>query len=96
MKTQNLKYLNKFRNSRALNTKYGRFGSFLELLVPFQLSLGKICKLECILELTDDTKSNENQYFGYYGKSILGCDVIDKFDIDLQMETMETAIPLRE
>ena len=59
MKIQNFGYLTVSRNLRTPNSKYGRFGSFLGLLVLFSLSLWEICKLECILELTADTKSNE-------------------------------------
>ena len=63
MKIQNFGYLINFRDSRTPNSKYGRFGSFLGRLVLFSLSLWEICKLECILELTKDTKLNEKQKF---------------------------------
>ena len=63
MKIQNLGYLIIFRGSRAPDSKYGPFGSFLGLPVPFGHSVPEICKLVFIGVNWGYTKSNEKTKF---------------------------------
>ena len=68
MKIQNLGYFINFRGSRAPDSKYGPFGSFLGLPVPFGHSVPEICKLVFIGVSWGYTKSNEKQNFKNFQK----------------------------